>query len=58
MFINLNTTKTSYLFIYLFIYQTRSSATYTMTSGQIYIVHDCSKFKQNLNKIEGHDMQN
>ena len=35
------------LFIYLFINQTLFSATYTMTSGQLYIVYDCS----NLNKI-------
>ena len=37
-----------YLFIiYLFINQTLFSATYTMTSGQLYIVYNCS----NLNKI-------
>ena len=33
--------------IYLFINQTLLSATYTMTSGQLYIVYNCS----NLNKI-------
>ena len=37
----------NYLFIYLFINQTLLSAIYTMTSGQLYIVHNCS----NLNKI-------
>ena len=36
-----------YLFIYLFINQTLFSAPYTMTSGQLYIIYNCS----NLNKI-------
>ena len=36
-----------YLFIYLSINQTLLSATYKMTSGQLYIVQNCS----NLNKI-------
>ena len=36
-----------YLFIYLFINQSLLSATYTMTSGQLYIVYSCS----NLNEI-------
>ena len=36
-----------YLFIlYLFINQTLLSATYTMTSGQLYIVHNCSNFNK------------
>ena len=39
-----------YLFIYLFINQTLLSATYTKTSGQLYIVRNCS----NLNKISFH----
>ena len=38
---------TDLFIIYLFINQTLLSATYTMTSGQLYIVHNCS----NLNKI-------
>ena len=37
----------SHLFIYLFINQTLLSATYTMTSSQLYTVHNCS----NSNKI-------
>ena len=35
-----------YLFIYLFINQTFLSATYTMTSGQLYIVRNCSNFSR------------
>ena len=40
-----------YLFIYLFINQTLLSATYTMTSGQLNIVYNCSNLNKSMDPL-------